>query len=203
MGKLAVSRNPPVDFLFIAYCLPITPVPTSSRNPPGAPGWLSWLSITLSISAQTTISRFGHWSLQSGSALAVWDLLRGWLCRTCLGFSVSLFCVPSQLACSLSLSLINKINNKKTQNPPYSHMLHGKLATSHSRCCIPTSMSQSGKPNLLAHHQLTNRHVSRLLCPGASRQEYPIPKKEKAEDGTFMPLNMLCLKVMPGTSKAS
>ena len=41
----------------------------------GAPGWLSWLSIWLSVSAQVMISHFGGLSSESGSVLMARSLL--------------------------------------------------------------------------------------------------------------------------------
>ena len=65
----------------------------------GAPGWLSCLSLWLSISAQVRISWFV--GLNPGSGLH-------WQQGACLGFSLSLFLHPSSihnLSLSLSLSL--------------------------------------------------------------------------------------------------
>ena len=41
---------------------------------PGVPGWLSWLSVRLLISAQVVTSRFGSSTPASGSVLAAWSL---------------------------------------------------------------------------------------------------------------------------------
>ena len=68
----------------------------------GAPGWLSWLSVQLWISAQVMISRFMSSSPASGSVLNA--------CSepgSCFGCCVSLSLCPSP-ACTLSLSL--KVN---------------------------------------------------------------------------------------------
>ena len=55
----------------------------------GAPGWLSWLSVPLLISAQVMISVHGIEPYVGGSALLVWSLLR-------ILFSLSLCPSPAQ-----------------------------------------------------------------------------------------------------------
>ena len=69
----------------------------------GAPGWLSWLSIELWISAQVMISWFVGSSPASGCSLTVWSLV---------GILSLLLSLPLPPCLSLSLSLYLKINNK-------------------------------------------------------------------------------------------
>ena len=68
----------------------------------GVPGWLSWLSIRLLVSAQVVISLFVGSSPVSGSALTIWNLLG------ILSLSIS-------LSVSLSLSLSQNKQTKKTE----------------------------------------------------------------------------------------
>ena len=75
-------------------------IPTSLKSwYPGAPGWLSQLSIGLLISTQVMISQFVSSSPMLGSVLTVWSLLR----------------ILSPLSASPLLALCNflKINKNK------------------------------------------------------------------------------------------
>ena len=66
----------------------------------GAPGWLSWLSIRLLVSAQVMISWFMRSSPTSGSALTAWNL-------------PGILSLPHFLTPLHALSLSLKINFKK------------------------------------------------------------------------------------------
>ena len=76
----------------------------------GVPGWLSWLSVQLLISAQVTVSWFVGLSPALGSALTT---------RNLLGFSFSSLSLCPFPAHALSLPLkINKLKKKRTAAKP-------------------------------------------------------------------------------------
>ena len=78
---------------------------------PGAPGWLSWLSVQILVSARIMISWLMSLSPASGSALTVWSLLG------ILSLFLSLLSLPCSRAVSLCLKKKKKEKKEKDDCP--------------------------------------------------------------------------------------
>ena len=89
---------------------------TKKQQTMGVPGWLSWLSIRLLISAQVMISQFTGSGPASVSALTAWSLLG------ILGFSLSLSLCPSppqnKRTTPYSIYINKRHTNKNNNNKP-------------------------------------------------------------------------------------
>ena len=108
------------------------------------------------------------------------------------------------------LLVIHNTTSRVLSEPTIQFCASREVGTICSSHCVLSSMRQSGEPYSscpwLINQRLVTQYWSlrhgRMLYAGAFRQGYLNPKKER-EGGTFMPLNMWCLKVTPGPSVAS